>query len=112
MRSNFKMEDKYIKMVRGDTLSFGLEIEGLDKDLETAHFTCKLHPADRYNIFQKSLDDGITKIDDGQYIVRVAPADTKDIEAGKYFYDLQIGANGDVFTILKGILEIEQDVTY
>lgn len=111
MRSTFKMEDEYITMVRGDTLSFGMEISGLDGDLDTAFLTCKKSFSDEHAVFQKSLGNGITKIDDGEYAIRVAPADTKDLEPGKYYYDLEIGVNSDVFTVKKGILEIEDDVT-
>lgn len=111
MRSNFKMENKNITMVKGDTLAFGIEIEGLDQDLDTAYFTCKKSYTDP-DMFRKSLGHGITKVDTGQYAVRVAPADTKDLEAGRYYYDLEIGANGDIFTIMKGVLEIEQDTTF
>ena len=62
------------------------------------------------NLFKKSLGNGITKTDDG-YVVRVAPADTKNAEIGKYFYDLQIGVNNDIFTVLKGVLELTYDVS-
>lgn len=112
MRSIFRMEDEYITMVRGDTLSFGMEISGLDDDLDTAYMTCKKTLADERVVFKKSLGNGISKIGDGQYAVRVAPEDTMDLESGKYFYDLQIGVNGDIFTVKKGVLEIEDDVTY
>lgn len=113
-RSNFKMENKNITMTRGDTLSFGVEIldqEETPLDIETAFFTCKKNPTDEINVFKKSIGAGITRMDAGQYTVRVAPEDTASIEAGKYFYDLQVGLNSDVFTIMKGVLEIEQDVT-
>lgn len=105
------MAKENITMVRGDTFSFGVEIEGLEQDLESAYFTCKQNYTDDENAFQKSLDDGITKLETGKYIVRVAPEDTKYLEAGKYFYDFQIAANGDVFTVLHGVLELERDVT-
>jgi len=103
--------DNNISMVRGDTLSFGMEFEDFDQDLETAFFTCKKNYDDDEPVFQKSIGNGITKVDDGRYVVRVAPEDTKDIEAGAYYYDLEIGANSDIFTILKGVLDIEPDVT-
>ena len=109
MTTTFNMQDQNISMVKGDTLSFGLEIEGLT-DLDSAYFTCK-KDLDESPVFQKSIGNGITKLTDGQYIVRIAPEDTNDIEAGKYFYDLQISANSDVFTILRGVLDILQDVT-
>ena len=114
-RTNFRMEDfKNITMVRGDTLSFGIVIkddEGHPLDIESAYFSCKKNLEDEEFLFQKSLGAGITKIDDGKYSVRIAPSDTSGAEVGKYFYDCQIGKNGDVFTILRGIFVIEWEVT-
>lgn len=102
--------ERNIKMVRGDTLSFGMEFTGLDQDLDTAYFTAR----DNYNgtiLFQKSLANGITKVETGKYRVRVAPADTASAISGMYVYDLQIGVNGDIFTLMRGILELQHDVT-
>lgn len=103
--------DRFVSMVKGDTLSFGLEFEGLDQDLDTAYLTCRKNFTEA-PVFQKSLGDGITKQDVSHYVIRVAPEDTAGLQAGKYYYDLEIGANGDKFTILKGILELERDITY
>ena len=106
-----------LKMVRGDTFAFGFKITGLNQDLATAYFTCKENYDDETPIFQKSLSDGIEKDEETStedtyyYKVRVVPADTKDVEAKNYYYDLEIGANDDIYTILKGILKIENDVT-
>lgn len=114
MRTNFKMEDTYITMVKGDTLAFGVEFEdqsGNPIDIDTAFFTCKKNYNDDSNTFQKSLGNGITRADVGQYRVKVAPSDTISKEAGKYFYDFQVSKNGDVFTFMRGVLELEQDVT-
>ena len=104
-------DERYVTMTRGDTMSFGIEIEGLDQDLETAYFTCKKNHGEA-PMFQKSLGNGITKQETNKYVVRIAPDDTENLQPGKYFYDLEIGANGDRFTILKGVLELERDVTY
>jgi hypothetical protein len=103
-------DDRYVTMTRGDTVSFNMEIEGLDQDLDTAYLTCRKNHTEA-PVFQKSLGDGITKQDTGLYVVRIAPEDTEGLQVGKYYYDLELGVNGDKFTILKGILEIEQDVT-
>ena len=112
MRNNFNMADENITMVKGDTLSFGLEIDGLDgQDLESAYFTCKDVPTSSSNIFKKSLGDGITKVSAGKYEIRVAPEDTADVIAGLYWYDCRIGLNGDVFTLMHGVLELLQNVT-
>lgn len=110
-----KTPTKNIEMTRGDTLSFAFEIEGINQDLETAYFTINDNLDEETPIVQKSLIDGISKIETGddyvQYRVRVAPDDTKEIEPGHYFYDLEIGLNSDVFTILKGQITLEADVT-
>ena len=106
-----------LKMTRGDTFAFGIEIKGLNQDLDTAYFTCKENFDDTTPIFQKSLGNGIEKDEETSteevyyYKIRVAPEDTNNVEAKNYYYDLEIGANSDIFTILKGILKIENDVT-
>ena len=100
-----------IRMVKGDTVSFGVEFEGLTQDLETAFFSCKKDLDETGYIFQKSIGNGISKVGDGQYTVRIAPEDTDGLEVGEYFYDLQVSINSDVFTILRGVLFIEFEVT-
>ena len=106
-----------IAMVRGDTLAFAVKItfDNDAQELETCYFTCKSNYADKTPVFQKSLDNGIYLSEqDGEslyYIIRVAPADTRNIEAGRYYYDLQIGVNGDVFTVMGGVLDVMYDVT-
>jgi len=102
---------KDIHMTRGDTLSFGLEIDGLNQDLETAYFSIKQKFNEDIVIIQKSLGDGITKVDDGKYTIRVAPEDTQYVALGEYLYDLEIGVNGDIFTPIKGILFVGWEVT-
>ena len=101
-----------INMARGDTLSFGLEFEGLGQDLDSAFMTVKKNALDETPLFQKSLGDGISKTEDYKYIVRVLPEDTEELDAGEYVFDVQITANGDVFTIMLGVLVISQDVTF
>lgn len=100
---------------RGDTLAFGLAFKDLDQDLDSAYFTVKAGYDDTIPVVQKSLDAGIEKVgeigEEVKYRVRVAPEDTEDLTPGLYVYDLQIGVNGDVFTIMSGQLEIKADVT-
>lgn len=35
------VHDTNLEMVRGDTLAFAIEIEGLDQNLDSAFFSCK-----------------------------------------------------------------------
>ena len=99
-------------MIRGNTVSFGIELDGLDQDLEYAFLTCKKSYEDATPLFEKALNDGIEKISEGYYAVRIAPEDTEDIEAGKYHYDLEVSVNGDVYTIMTGYINIYRDVTH
>ena len=68
-------------------------------------------------LFEKSLGHGITIVDYDEandirkYAVRIAPYDTKDLQPGTYFYDVQIAVNGDVFTIMRGNFILLQDAT-
>lgn len=103
--------DQNINMVRGDTFAFGLEIDGIDQDLETAFFTVR-KSYDGDIIFQRSIGNGVEKVETGLYSIRIAPENTKELEAGHYYYDFEIGLNSDVFTLAKGDLLIEQDTTF
>lgn len=100
-----------IDMVRGDSLSFGLEFEGLGQNLDSADFTVKKDDSDATVLIHKDLSDGISKTEDYKYIVRLAPEDTANLDAGYYHFDMQIGVNSDIFTIMLGILVLEQGVT-
>ena len=101
-----------LSMVRGDTLSFDVRLSDLDgATISSLYFTVKKKASDEVFIFQKSMANGITKVDDTTYRVRVAPEDTSGVTAGKYAYDLQIGVGTDIYTLLRGSLTIVQDVT-
>lgn len=114
MRTNFKMEDENITMVRGDTLAFNAEVvdeNGNAIIVDSADFTCKKKANGNENVFHKALGAGITQTDE-LLTIRVAPQDTKEVDAGRYFYDFQIGVGSDIYTVMRGILTIEQDVTF
>lgn len=113
MRTNFQFQNQNITMVKGDTLAFNVEVfdeAGQPITVDSAFMTCKEIPTDDNYIFQKSLLHGITQ-DDGIMVVRVAPNDTKEVDAGEYFYDLQIGVGQDIYTIMIGTLSLTQNVT-
>lgn len=111
---------KDITMVKGDTMSFGFQLQGLDGSVPSdIIFSCKNNPEDEDAVFKCSLseEDGVwldsedTVHDILTYGVRVAPAKTEDLNTGRYFYDLEIAVNNDIFTLMKGRLLIEYDVT-
>lgn len=99
-----------IKMVKGDTESFGFEIDGVD-NLDAAYFSCKQNSQDEQYLFQKTLGGGITQSGENLYVVRVAPGDTLLLNPGQYWYDLEIRKNGDVFTIFRGVMDLLPEIT-
>ena len=112
MRTNFQFENQNITMVRGDTVAFNVEIydeEDQPVTVDTAYLTCR-KATNSGTIFQKDLGHGISQ-QSGLMSVRIAPEDTRDVEEGRYFYDFQIGVGEDVYTIMIGMLSIEQDVS-
>lgn len=113
MRTNFKMENENITMARGDTVAFNAEIlddKGNVVLVDSADFTCKKRLSEQGNVFHKSLGAGIQQ-SDGLLTVRIAPEDTKEVDAGRYFYDFCLGIENDTYTVMKGVLSIEQDIT-
>lgn len=107
-----------IAMVKNDTMSFGFQIQGLGGQTPTEiYFTCKENPSDRDYLFQKVIGNGVdlksydAETDTLTYTLRVAPSDTENIEVGRYFYDLEIHINKDTYTMLKGRLSIDWEVT-
>ena len=101
-----------IKMIRGDTLAFSVFITGIEEDLDAAYFSVgQPAPNEEIIIFQKTLGSGITKVSDGEYTVRVAPEDTKQLAPKAYRYDLELRIDDDIFTPIYGDLHIERGVT-
>jgi hypothetical protein len=107
-----------ISMVKGDTMSFGFQIQGLGEQRpDEIHFACKEDIEDTTFIFDRTLNNGISfrSYDAGSdtltYGVRVPPEATEDIQEGLYYYDLQMELNGDVLTLMKGRLSIEWDIS-
>ena len=101
-----------ITMTRGDTLAFNLRLKGLEDNLDSAYFTVTQPESLGFvQIFQKSLNDGITNLGDGLYSVRVAPEDTVQMFPKAYLYDIEIGIGEDVFTPFAGELKLERGST-
>lgn len=106
--------EKEIKLTRGDSFGFNFKVaDGNDEavELDACHFSVKENPDDINYVFQKNLSRGITRLSDGEYYVKIEPEDTADLEQFQYYYDLQCKIDGNVYTFLKGKLEIKWDVT-
>ncbi|MBQ7687171.1 MAG: hypothetical protein IJT28_08090 [Bacteroidaceae bacterium] len=104
-----------ISFVRGDSFSFDVTFNTTDEELtiNDIRFSARSNYDDSYYLFCKSIDNGITHVAGRTYRVRIAPEDTASLQTGKYYYDLQVDVGGarDIFTLLRGRLELLWDVT-
>ncbi len=116
---------KDIEMVQGDTLSFNFMLNGLKLGTPaslnpTFTFSC----ADEKDILFTATSahgeedaDGITLVDYieskdlATYAVYISPAKTKDLELGRYYYDLQMESEDNRYTLLRGRLELLMQVS-
>ena len=106
-----------IDMIKGDTLIFNFELQGLGEETPDAiTFSC----ADNINttpLFTADLTDGISLdeynsyTDERIYSVRIAPNKTKDLDINRYYYDLQLELNNEIFTLMRGRLTLLYDIT-
>lgn len=79
---------KVFQVKRGATFSFIVTFKNLNQDVATMTFGLK----EDYNktmLIEKTLGDGITKIDDNKYKVDFSYTDIIGLEAGMYIYDLR-----------------------
>lgn len=107
-----------IEMIRGDTLSFAFQVQGLKGQEPTkVQFSCKESLEDTTYLFDVSLADTIDirsydeASDTFTYVVRIPPEKTKRVEPGRYYYDLELYCNGDVITLMIGRIQIDYQVT-
>lgn len=104
-----------LEMTRGDTFSLAFSTD-LENDLDEVEFSIKTsYDAVAYTVHvtltSPGASGGVTKEDDGVYVVRVAPAATVNLTPGPYVYDLQVTYGSDIFTPLRGSFRIGPDVT-
>ena len=102
-----KFIDKDLYHTRGDsgvfTVSFVDDEENPQITLEDGDkliFTVKNNTSTQANLLQKIIE--ITE-DTSEVEFKIKPEDTKKLDYGKYYYDVQIlSKNGDVLTVSKG----------
>ena len=105
-----------IDIVRGDSLTFGFEVIGLNGATPDFTFTCKDH-YDGDIIFTATNDSGITleeydeTSDKAIYSVWIAPNKTNNLELTRYYYDLEMRLDEDVITLMRGRFTLLYDVT-
>lgn len=107
-----------LTMVKGDTLSFAFQIQGLGgkipdsifltvkKTIETESPLFNIYDGDTIRL--RSYDE---ESDIFTYVVRIPPYLTADLELGRYYYDLEIQINEDTLTLMKGRFTLDYEIT-
>lgn len=102
---------------RGDTLNiiFSLDKE-IDINLEstTVTFSLKEYETDVAYVFQVGKTD-VSEVEDEEntYLMRIDPSLTENLTKSNYFYDLELrcGDPQDVYTLVKGQIYLDRDIT-
>lgn len=95
---------------QGDEFSFTVTFKNLQEDLTTFTMGVKRDYTDTTMLIQKSLGNGITKIETGKYRVDFLPTETKALTPNFYVYDLRLSIGSTIFTPLYGYLNIQETV--
>ena len=104
-----------IEMVKGDTLSFAFQLQGLGGAEPTIVFSCALNYYDDI-LFTVDTEDGITREaydsenDIATYSIRVAPNKTASLDLNRYYYDMEMTLDEDVITLMRGRLTLVYEV--
>ena len=107
-----------MKFRRGDT--FFIKFRRRDFNNETiTHisekmwFTVKENAYTKEKLIQKTLADGNIIFDDNHYYhVIIEHDDTKDLDYGTYYCDIQVENEGVITTIYKDTFELDEEVTF
>lgn len=95
---------------QGDEFSFTVTFKNLQEDLTTFAMGVKKEYTDTSMVIEKTLTNGITKIDDGKYRIDFLPSETGALSPDFYVYDLRMTLGSTVFTPLYGYLNIQETV--
>lgn len=100
----FKINGQNLYLTRGDSAYLRIDIEGNTRNIQSLVLSVKKEVSDIEYAFQ------LTAIDNSFIF---SPEDTKDLEYGKYYYDIQMVSDlGEVFTVVeKSNLYLKEEIT-
>jgi len=104
-----------INYCKGDTYQFDLTISGYDQTIDSIFFTIKNNENDKRHILRKTLEEGITLMDDTNgvktYKIEINANDTDNLKTNyEYYFAIKIftekGTNDLEKTIVKGLISL------
>lgn len=100
---------KVFQVKRGATYSFIVTFKNLNQDVASMTFGLK-EDYDKTMLIEKTLGDGITKIETGKYKVDFSYTDIIGLEAGMYVYDLRYTIGDTPSIPLSGYVIVQDSV--
>ena len=101
---------KVFSVKRGSTFSFIVTFKNLNQDVTTMNFGVKEEYSDQSMLINKSLGNGITKIETGKYKVDFSTTDILLLDAGMYVYDLRYTIGDTPSIPLSGYIVVNDSV--
>lgn len=101
---------KVFSVKRGSTFSFIITFKNLNQDVTTMNFGVKEDYEDESLVINKTIGDGITKIETGKYKVDFSTSDILLLEAGMYVYDLRYTIGDTPNIPLSGYIVVNDSV--
>lgn len=112
-------EPLFIDMPRGDLRSVQFTVYDAESHSQTQvqfdeiYVTFKRNSNDEPFLFQYKLSSGtVWEASTGVYEFRILPADTENLDAGGYVFDIQLLQGGAIKQTTVGVLKLTQDVTH
>ena len=106
-----------LEYMRGDTFRARVTISNVSReDVTGLTFSVKKAKADKEYIVQETFETGgftpaSEEGTEADYVMRVAPEHTENLDSGDYVYDLELRLGDDVYTLMNGKLTLMEDVT-
>lgn len=100
---------KVFSVKRGSTFSFIITFKNLNQDVASMTFGLK-EDYDKTMLIEKTLGDGITKIETGKYKVDFSYTDIMSLDAGMYVYDLRYTIGDTPSIPLSGYIVVNDSV--
>ena len=107
-----KNENNSIYIVRGTTLTVNIGVTLANGDAYEAgqddvlRFCVKKDPDDEAYAIHKELT--AANYSDGSFALQLSPSDTKDLEVGRYYYDVGLQVDGEYYMIIEESLFVVQ----
>ena len=104
-----------MEMVRGDTLAFNFQLQGLEGGTPTFAFRVTRDYEDA-PVAEADSEDGISQVavdsvhDITTFAVGLSPSKTASLDTGKYYYDLTMYLEDNVITLMRGTLTLFNEV--